>query len=824
MMHKDLFSDGISRIDPDEVERLLQIEQALERRAAGRWRGRVLTILAAAVLTVALLAASTLALIPFIPKTYDLNYEIPKHQLASTVVRVYYTDENGNAQSERVKIPGDTEANVFLTWQHLNAVDEQVQLLDYTVTTEPMASTQVVPGTLWEFLAQQLGKRDEQTVVTATLSAGITAYENQDALIDSLIQTIAKYAGVSPEQVRILIDGETIAIIGPLQFWHNLQGGGDVIIGTGSTLEITVGMTNISDQPIYYTGSSSAFVPDATLRLGNTVIEHEIYPHTEDEVELTLAPGESREVTYRFTIPTDAPAGAYDLTVTYKGQSMTIGHVVEVVVMTHTSVAYIPEWFGTFLDEYGFTTADWSVFQHSVQKLTYQGTNVFDLMNEVEADAYPGYTHPMIMWGDQFRCESSTFRVDSTVLCSKNQFTATVLPDGMTLLCGECHSDTLTGALEALGYHAQAAQELLAQKAGVTLATDDGYYLSLTYNNGRYTLAYCDVVFLDGSAVLRQMQLRYDEQTQAFLNLYISTSASGYSIPAAITRTNQGVYVNWHLNDLQSLRLLEIVNTGSWALDTPIYTDFTLSPIINLGGNTIMFEEGWLIDAGCYITPSDTQKAFIRSLFDLFTLYEGNVAFQFAISDDGLALVELDEQQAQAVLEMLNRGEWKQGVLELECDTYCSAGNSSLKYDSFSGIFINGDKYLNLSKENADYINAILAPYRDMTTNTSFDSDTLFDYDMQYKPTYEDYLQIQEGMTVEEVVEILGKPHYSDTAVGSKYFCWETADGASCAIKVASPHATEGWSDWADILQPNYGGATVVHCNYYGTVPDEGGK
>ena len=109
-------------------------------------------------------------------------------------------------------------------------------------------------------------------------------------------------------------------------------------------------------------------------------------------------------------------------------------------------------------------------------------------------------------------------------------------------------------------------------------------------------------------------------------------------------------------------------------------------------------------------------------------------------------------------------------------------------------------------------------------TDTSFDSDTLFDYEMQYKPTYEDYLQIREGMTVEEVVEILGKPHYRDSAVGSKYFCWETADGASCAIKVVSPHATEGWSDWADILQPNYGGATVVHCSYYGTVPDEGGE
>ncbi len=107
--------------------------------------------------------------------------------------------------------------------------------------------------------------------------------------------------------------------------------------------------------------------------------------------------------------------------------------------------------------------------------------------------------------------------------------------------------------------------------------------------------------------------------------------------------------------------------------------------------------------------------------------------------------------------------------------------------------------------------------------DTPFDPDTLFDYEMQYKPTYEDYLQIREGMTVEEVVAILGKPHGLDAAVGSKYLCWTTADGASCAIKVTSPNATEGWTDWADILQPHYGGATVVHHNYYGSVSDEDG-
>ena len=562
MMHKDLFSDGISRIDPNAVERTLRIERELERRAAGRKRRRTLAILAAAVLTLAL--ASVLLIVPFIPTTLDIEYEPTQGMPERTWV--YYVDESGKQQRELVKQPQGAQ-NVFASWQHLNEVDEQVQLLNYAVTTEPMAGTTDVPDTLWEFLMQQMGKRDEQTIVTATLSPGITSYENQDALIESLIQTIAKYAGISPEQVRILIDGETIGIIGPLQFWHNLQGGGDVIIGTGDTLEITVGMTNISDQPIYYTGSSSAFVPDATLRLGNTVIEHEIYPHTEDEAYLTLAPGESREVTYRFAIPADAPTGLYDLTVSFKGQSFPFTQAVQVVETTVPDVVPALE------------------FYHS--------------------------------------------------------------PSGI--------STTL----------------------GSTVSISVGM---LNISN---------------------------------VPLYFTGSRSEF-VPDAVLHMDD-VVIHHEVREI----------TGEY--------------------NTHVCRVGEAIE----------------------------VTHIFQIPDNIPA-----------------------GTYDL---TISFAGQSLTLTDAVTI----------LSRQGID---------------TSFDSDTLFDYEMQYKPTYEDYLQIQKGMTVEEVVEILGKPHYRDSATGNKYLCWETADGASCAIKVVTPHATEGWTDWADILRPHYGGATVVYCNYYGTVPDQDGK
>ena len=700
-MTKHKFAELLGSIDPALIARTETPEPARKKA------GIMIAIIAAAL---ALLACTALVIIPFIPKTYDLNYEMPKHQSSGTTVRVYYANENGKLQSERVKMP-DSAQNVFLTWQHLNEIDEQVQLLDYQITTEPMAGTTVVPDTLWKFVMQQMGKRDEQTIVTATLSAGITSYENQDALIESLIQTIAKYAGVSPEQVRILIDGETIGIIVPLQFWHNLQGGGDVFIGTGDTLEITVGMTNISDEIIHYTGSSSAFVPDAVLIMGDVVIEHEIYPHTEDEVELSLAPGESREVTYRFVIPNDAPTGTYDLVVSFRGYSLHFKGAFEVVVLTHTAIQYIPEYFGAFLDEYSFTSAEPSEFKQAFGSLNYQGTRVFDLMSRAAVDWMPGYSGE-IWIGDGIEYQYSIFQADANAVpVIKNHFTITTLPDGMTLLCGECHSGTLAGALEALGYDAQAAQDLIAQKSDVILASDASYYFSLTCQGGIYALAYCDVVFFDGSAVLRQMQMRYDEQTGAFMDLYISTSTSGFSIPATVKRTSQGVSVNWPLSDLQALQLLEMVNTGRWEEDWPIRTDFTLTPIIKLGNNSIMFEEEWLLAKGS-LELTAKQKKFIRELLGSFTVYEGNVAFHFATSEDSVAYVPLDEQQTQAVLDMLNQGEWKQGIPELECDTNCSVGNLSLSYDASTGIFIHGDKYLNLSKENADMINAILDMYR----------------------------------------------------------------------------------------------------------------
>ncbi len=110
------------------------------------------------------------------------------------------------------------------------------------------------------------------------------------------------------------------------------------------------------------------------------------------------------------------------------------------------------------------------------------------------------------------------------------------------------------------------------------------------------------------------------------------------------------------------------------------------------------------------------------------------------------------------------------------------------------------------------------------TTEAPFDYETLFDYEKQHKPTYEDYLKIGVNMAVEEAVEMLGKPHGTDAAAGSKYLVWEMAEGGSCVIKVVSLNAKEDPTEWSDILKPHYGSAIVAYHYYYAPESEQDGE
>ncbi len=555
-MNEQKFTELLGGIDPALVARA---EQSVPMRKKPIFK-RVLIAAVAAMLAMSMLLGA--AAIALIPKTYDLDYEVPKHEHANKLTQIFYT-ENGKIKRQNVLLP-PTEQNVFMTWKHLNTVGDEVKIVNYAVQTDDAQAT-VVPGTLWEYLQQTFSPASG--TVTVTLSPEITSYENYDALIESLTETFAKYSGIDPEQVKILIDGEQSILIGGLKFYHILQ---EQPVFAGGQFDIRVGMTNVSDYDIEFTGAWSDFAPKAKLRAASMIyVEQLLLPLPNDSTteiaEYRLAPGESREITYTFEIPADAPTGSYDLILSFGESSMTFEGAVEVVVFSEPAIGTLEFYHAPS----GISTTLGSTVSISVGML-----NISDV--------------PLYFTGP------------------RSEF----VPDAVL------HMDD------------------------IVIHHDDR---ELT---GEYDTHMCRV----GEAI---------EVTHIF------------QIP----------------NDIPA---------GAY--------DLTIS----FAGQSLTLKEAVII----------------------------------------------------------------------------------------------------LCREEID---------------TPFDPDTLFDYEMQYKPTYEDYLQIREGMTVEEVVAILGKPHGLDAAVGSKYLCWTTADGASCAIKVTSPNATEGWTDWADILQPHYGGATVVHHNYYGSVSDEDG-
>ena len=78
MMNKNLFSDGLGNIDVDAVERLLLIEQQLERQKARRKRAWIAPVLVAA--TLSLLLCTLLIAIPFIPKDLGIEYQTDLYQ------------------------------------------------------------------------------------------------------------------------------------------------------------------------------------------------------------------------------------------------------------------------------------------------------------------------------------------------------------------------------------------------------------------------------------------------------------------------------------------------------------------------------------------------------------------------------------------------------------------------------------------------------------------------------------------------------------------------------------------------------------------------
>ncbi len=712
-MNEHKFTQLLGGIDPALIARA---EQSVPMRKKPSFRRALIAAVAAVLAMATLLGVAAIAMVP---KTYDLDYSIPDNQIANTAVRVYYTDENGKVHSERVRMPDDYE-NVFITWQHLCGIGDEVEILSYDVLEDPVVSIPSTPNTLWDFLLREFAPAKMDKTVTVTLSAQITSYNNYDALIESLTETIAKYAGVDVGQVNILIDGEQIAIVGGLQFWHSLQGGGPVMIPVGSELDITVGMTNVSDKDIEFTGSWTAFVPSAILTMGNTsLIVHEEYQMTNEYAEYRLAPGESREITYTFPIPENATCGEYDLLVTFGEQDFVFEKAVQVV-----GFGYVPGVTGTefheFLIKYGFVTVDVSEFRSAVAQLTYHsGKGLFDIMTMVPSDYAEGYS------GEEYGSDlfAYGYLTEPNGSCN-NYFVGLVLPDDMRLPHGIARGDRLFDSLCKMGLDADAAQDAVEKAQALSegeqlMLGNEFFNFYITRNEyGEYVILYSFIaapVVKGAGPPEYSLEIIYSEANMTFQCFQVKAgyekfSTDAFTAPITVAPIWQSS-VGRELNEEDTQKLIAILNGGTWKKGSvDVVCDYQITSANKVYSYST--SAGVFMSSDHYLSLSEENRRIVNEMvtvgnyqpnFSNITLYENNL------------LAPLPDLVALQIKNALNNAEWRDGSIELEPLLWFDCDGQRVGYDN--GLFLTTQHYWYADNYTEDCINALQDAIVGLRTN-----------------------------------------------------------------------------------------------------------
>lgn len=105
-------------------------------------------------------------------------------------------------------------------------------------------------------------------------------------------------------------------------------------VSRGSRVAITTELTNASDKKYVYKGSESDFSASIKLFYSNGEYVYNVpvepYALTTDYARYVIKSNESRQFTYYFSIPEDAPIGDYFMTLSYNGSSNTFFRVITV--------------------------------------------------------------------------------------------------------------------------------------------------------------------------------------------------------------------------------------------------------------------------------------------------------------------------------------------------------------------------------------------------------------------------------------------------------------------------------------------------------------
>lgn len=730
MMNKDLFTEGLDNVDLDAVERALRIEKELERKRARRRRAWIRPVLIAAVL--ALLAGAVALIVPYIPRTYDLDYSQPTVSQGNAFyvkdnVWIYYTTEEGEVKREYVHLPA-SEENVLLTWKHLNNIGEDVQIT-CTAQTEPSIDIYdtLVPQSLQQIF-QSLLNKSKTTSMTVGLSAEITALPNYDALIESLTQTLAKYAGIDISQILVYIEGITtidppLLLSGPLQFWHTVTST-PLYTTAGRTLDITVGMTNVSLENIEYVGSWSAFVPGAVLCSENGLrLLPNDYPMTEEYQKYVLAPGESRSITYTFSIPEDAPSGAYSLVLGFEKQSVTFEDVVHLIRFGEITTVSLSSVYEAFLDGYGFKATDPAAFKSAVQALSYNDTGLFDIMIRADVDWAPGYSGD-IYSSDYFEYTHTAYSPDGVITSHTNTFTAFVLPDGMTLPFAISPDEGLVEALcRCLGMSKEDAQHTLEERR--TSYFTDGAHSSIFVVTLTFHPTYINLSYEYGQN--NTIDIQFDASGENFKLLRIQT------VHTPDAKDMKIVFTSFMYDDLvyalsaqQCERFFPMLQRAEM---TPGEIEMECDSSGTLNGKHFDYDSttGVLLLNGSTYTLTEQDRLALQSMIN-------HIEFiNFYFSPDSMVEVDspldnmrhfatLSDAHRDQIIAILNGGtwEWLSDGANVQPGDYSLTVSKAdtpldqrdiMQYHSESGTFVHNEYCLTISKADRIIVNEIFEGY-----------------------------------------------------------------------------------------------------------------
>ncbi|MBQ7378311.1 MAG: hypothetical protein IJW70_01375 [Clostridia bacterium] len=508
-MTKHDFADLLGGIDPALVARA---EAPLPLRKKPHFRRAVIVLAAALLVLISLLSVAVIA---YFPKTYDLDYEVPKHEYANKIAQIYYA-EDGKIKRQSVLLPPTAE-NIFMTWQHLNDLENDAALIE-------IASTE--------------GAYPDREVIM-TLSATLRDHPESEALLTSLKSTFAAYYGIPKKNVTFYFAKDPVT----LEFSYDLTDT-SIRLKSGDTFTVTLTMTNISDEDIVFEGAESDFVPKAKLLVKSLdYVVYEILPEAHDTTteiaEYRLAPGESKSFTYTFRIPyatSSVIITGHDLTVYFGEQSKTFENVIAVSYYFAASQARSK--FESFTLEH--TSEDRTELESIWDSYTYQGKNIMEQISVWSGD---GENY----WFEQGEYNQFSYYSDGAQMqygwlsCYSQSFTARVLPEGMTLPMGITEQDSVLDALLKMGVDKQTALEYLGQQDTITLAgtsfldgtsstiPDFRTTIDLVCNPDNYVIE-CTVEKSIIAAsdpyphAKRTVSLTYDRESQRFLSVRIGVN------------------------------------------------------------------------------------------------------------------------------------------------------------------------------------------------------------------------------------------------------------------------------------------------------------